>query len=364
MTVVLFIVILAVLVFVHELGHFSLAKLFGIRVDEFALGFPPRIISKKIGETLYALNIVPFGGYVKIFGEEAIDVLPDSPDRARSFIAKNRAVQALVLLGGILMNIIFAWVLLSLVFMTGAPVSTEQYVGAHLENERLLIVDVLPLSPADVAGIKAGDAILNMSASSDDRLSSVSIKNVQEFIAAHESKTLTINLKRSGQDLSLEVTPKKGVVSAVAGIGISMDQVGTLKLPFFSALWEGGKRTIDLFLVIAQAIGVFLYQVVTGHADFSQVSGPVGIAVMVGSATSLGFFYLISFTAIISLNLAVINVIPFPALDGGRLFFVLIEALIRRPLPPKVTRTLNAVGFGLLLLLLVLITYKDIVHLL
>src|SRR3989344_1139596 len=160
MTVLLFIVILGVLVFVHEFGHFIIAKRSGIRVDEFAIGFPPRIVSKKFGETNYALNLIPFGGYVKIHGEDPADPSADSmADNSRSFSSKNRAIQTLVLLGGISMNFIFAWLLISGLFIFGMTVSSSDYPGQSLQNERLMIVDVFAESPAVQAGLRPGDSI-------------------------------------------------------------------------------------------------------------------------------------------------------------------------------------------------------------
>jgi len=362
-TILLFIVILGVLVFAHELGHFSLAKWFGIRVDEFAIGFPPRIISKKVGETEYSINLIPLGGYVKIYGEDMLDHSADlDPDASRSLTAKNRFKQALVLVGGITANILFAWVLLSIVFMVGAPVSKEQYTGTPLHNEQLMVLSVLADSPAGHAGLQEGDVILEVSAGTEV-VTKPSVKEVQGFIASHEGKAIMVNIIRKDAPLSLSVVPQAGIVNDRAAIGISMDEVGTLKLSFFPALLEGAKRTIDLFILVAQSIGIFFYQMFSFQADFSQISGPVGIATMVGNAQALGWFYLISFTALISLNLAVINLIPFPALDGGRLFFLLIETVIRRPLPVKFVRYANGIGFMILIGLLILVTYKDVMHL-
>ena len=363
LTIFIFIVILALLVFVHELGHFLLAEAFGIRVDEFALGFPPRIISKQFGETKYSLNLVPFGGYVKIFGEEASDVRAESPDRSRSLVQKNRAIQATVLVGGVIGNIIFAWILLSLSFMTGAPVSTEQYSGAALESTRLLIINVLPNSPADQSGMKAGDVIRSLYSESGEIIAPTT-EAVQQFISAREGKEITFELEHGSETRSIVVIPKQGVIGQKAGIGISMDLIGTLKLSLFPALAEGGKRTIDLSIAIVKALSEFFYQAFTWQANLAEITGPVGIAVLVGSAQALGFFYLVSFTAIISLNLAIINLLPFPALDGGRLFFVMIESVVRRPLNARFQRVANSIGLMVLLILLVVITYKDVVHLL
>ncbi|HEY4499153.1 MAG TPA: RIP metalloprotease RseP [Candidatus Paceibacterota bacterium] len=363
MSIILFIVILGVLVFVHELGHFLVAKRFGIRVDEFAIGFPPRVVSRKVGETEYSLNLVPIGGYVKIFGEDILSPAPDDSDRSRSFVAKNRAIQASVLLAGVFANVLFAWMLLSAVFMIGATVSKEQYASVVLTDERLLVVAVLDQSPAARAGIKSGDVIRYIRAESGG-LSAPTIDEVQRFIGEREGNELVLGVERKSEKREVHMTPVSGIIQDTVGIGISMDTVGTLRLSFFRALAEGTRRTSDLFIATVQGLWDFLYRIVSFNADFSTVAGPVGIAVLVSDAQTLGWFYLVSFTAIISLNLAVINLIPFPALDGGRLFFVIIEAIIRRPLPQRLVRVLNTTGFMLLLVLLVFVTYKDILRLL
>ena len=324
MTVLLFIVILGVLVFVHEFGHFIVAKRSGIRVDEFAIGFPPRIISKKFGETNYALNLIPFGGYVKIHGEDPADPsAATTTDDVRSFSSKNRAIQALVLLGGISMNFIFAWLLISGLFIFGMMVSSSDYPGQSLENERLMIVDVFAESPAAQAGFRPGDSIRALT-NTKGVSAPITLPTVQDFIAAHDGGELAVEVLRGGEITQIKVVPKQGVVTDVAGIGVSLDTVGELELSLISAFIEGAVRMWDLTRLTAVAIAGFLYDAVTFKADLSSISGPVGIARFVGDAWSLGWFYLISFTALISINLAVINLIPFPALDGGRLLFVAI----------------------------------------
>jgi len=360
-SIILFIVILGVLVFVHELGHFLVAKRAGIRVDEFAIGFPPRIISRKVGETVYSINLIPFGGYVKIYGEDMLDVPADDKSRQRSFVGKNRGVQALVLVAGIVANIIFAWALISLTFMTGAPVSSTDYEGIALQDERIMVVSVFEASPAEIADIKAGDVVRFIADGAGEKRD-LDIEGIQQFVASHEGKSITLGIERKGEAYEISVVPAKGVVGEEAGIGISMDEVGTLKLSFFSAFLEGAKRTYSFLMLTAQGLWDFLYRLVIFNADFSQISGPVGIATLVGEAQSLGLFYVLTFTAIISLNLAVINLVPFPALDGGRLLFVIIESVIRRSLPAKFLHWINAAGFILLLALLLFVTYKDILR--
>ncbi len=347
MTVILFLIVLAVLIFVHELGHFLVARWCGIRVDEFALGFGPKLWSKQVGETKYALNLIPFGGYVKIFGENPDDDSISGPDKARSFVHKPKWQQVLVLVAGVVFNFIFAWILISAAFMAGVPASLESYpeYAGRMQNPHIAITYVEPKSPAEIAGLKPGDTITEYT----------SVADVQAAINASQDKGVIIGGKT--------VTAKEGIVEGKYAIGISMDNVGTLRLPIHLALYEGTRFTGHMMKEITIGLGTLVVALFQGSSSvLSSVTGPVGIAGMVGDAAGLGFTYLMMFTALISINLGVLNLVPFPALDGGRILFVIIEAIIRRPIKPVVANAFNTVGFALLILLMVVVTYKDIVR--
>lgn len=362
MTVIIFIIALAILVFVHELGHFTVAKLSGIRVDEFGLGFPPKIIGVKKGETTYSLNAIPFGGFVKIFGEDPDQESIAGADSARSFVNKPKYIQALVLIAGIAFNIIFAWLIISLGLMIGMPVPDGYSSFTPITHSQVTITSVNANSPAHKAGLQTGDKIDALQ-SGKDTITKPSADAVSPFISNHANDDIAVTYTRRDVTNTVHVVPATGIVADHAAIGISLEDLGILKLPFFSALFEGGKLTYYLVKNTAVGLAQFLYQAVTGHAQFSDVTGPVGIAGLVGDARKLGFVYLLSFIAFISINLAVINLIPFPALDGGRLLFVLIEKIKGSVINPKIANTINLVGFGLLLLLMLVVTYHDIVKL-
>ncbi|HEY0908449.1 MAG TPA: site-2 protease family protein [Candidatus Paceibacterota bacterium] len=367
MYIVLFFVILAVLVLVHEFGHFYAAKKSGVRVDEFGLGFPPKLWSKKWNGTEYSLNAVPFGGFVKIFGENPDEESISGPDSARSFVKKPKWIQVIILAAGIIMNVVFAWLLFSIAFMSGMTMGVSESVSKYITESHVIIVDTLPNSPSARAGLLSGDEILSFSTASSTAVSgraTSTASTVEAFqMAAKNSngKPIGLEIMRLTGNKYIEVVPEKGVTGDNYAIGISMDMVGKAKLPFFMAFWEGAKLTYTMFGNIAGGIATLIKDAVVGDADVSQLSGPVGIARLVGDAAKFGFVYLLSFTAFISLNLAVLNLVPFPALDGGRILFVIIEAIIRRPISPKVANTLNAVGFCLLILFMLFVTYKDIV---
>lgn len=361
MSIIIFLIILAVLIFVHELGHFLVAKKSGIRVDEFAIGFPPKIFSWQRGETKYSLNLIPFGGFVKIFGENPDEESISGPDSARSFINKNRAIQAGVLVAGIVFNLLFAWVLISGSLSLGLNTSVSGY-EQYATDAKILVVSVLPESPAAKAGLQAGDKISAFSIGGKS-LQKLTVPEAQNFIFSSKGAPIQIQATRGLETLDLTVVPEAGIVADKVAIGISLDLVGTLRLPIHKAIWEGAKITVNLTKATAVGLATFVYQIFAGSADFSQVAGPVGIVGLVGGAAKSGLSYLLTFTAFISINLAVINLVPFPALDGGRLLFVAIEAFRRKNINPQIANVVNGIGFALLILLMVVVTFKDIAKL-
>ncbi|MDO8492745.1 MAG: site-2 protease family protein [bacterium] len=362
MNLILFILILGLLVLAHEFGHFVVAKFFKIRVDEFAIGFPPKIFKWKKGETTYSVNWLPIGGFVKIFGENPDDENTNGPDRKRSFVHKPRFIQALVLVAGVAMNVLLAWVFFATAIMIGLPAPGGYAGDKQLTNASTAILEVLPNSPAEKAGFVSGDKILAME-SGKDKLGNIDIEKVQEFIGAHGSEDIAISINRKGEQTIIHATPITGVVSNKPALGISLGQVGVLKLSFWKAISEAGKITVYMFGAVAIGLFELLKSAIVGQADLSQIAGPVGIVGLVGDASHIGFAYLLGFVAMISVNLAVINLLPFPALDGGRLLFVAIESIIRRRIKPVIANTLNTVGFALLITLMVVITYHDIIKL-
>jgi regulator of sigma E protease len=216
-------------------------------------------------------------------------------------------------------------------------------------------------SPAESAGLKSGDEITLVSAGS--KLSELSPEGVSEFIAGNGDEEITIAYARGEQEGSVLVNPAEGIIEDRKAVGISMDTVGIVSLPVHEALWEGGKTTANLTKLVAVGLGQFVYNAFTGASDFSELTGPVGIVGLVGDASDLGFIYLLSFTAFISINLAVINLVPFPALDGGRLLIVIIEAIKRSAISPKFSNALNAIGFFILIGLMVVVTIQDVLKL-
>ncbi|MDQ3244912.1 MAG: RIP metalloprotease RseP [bacterium] len=361
MNILIFIVILLVLVLVHEWGHFFTAKKFGIRVDEFGFGFPPKIYGKKIGETEYSLNLLPIGGFVKIFGENPDDENTNGPDKDRSFVHKPRWQQAIVLFAGIFMNFVLAWVLFSISFMSGLPTSVRSDMREFIQGDtHLVVISVLENSSAEKAGLKSGDKIVHVE-SEGVVLEDINPETFREFVGNKGGKNVAISyLEKDNIEKNIIVVPeiKEGIDKAL--IGISMDELGVVKFPFGKAIVEGFK--MNFIMIKATMVGLYHFIVdgISGRGSLASVSGPVGLVGVVGDAYKFGFVYLLSFAALISINLGVINLVPFPALDGGRLLFLLIEKIKGSRISPKFANIANAIGFFVLIGLMVLVTYHDI----
>ncbi|MCX6786692.1 MAG: M50 family metallopeptidase [Candidatus Kaiserbacteria bacterium] len=372
MSILIFIVSIVVLIVVHEFGHFVAAKLSKMRVDEFGLGYPPRAaVVGKIGRTILSLNWLPLGGFVKIFGEDPSTELgaggaeSDIPSKARdSFSSKTRLAQAIVLIAGIAMNLLFAFVLITSALIAGTPraLSENEIVGAR--NTELAIASVLPGTPAARAGLIPGDIIL----SAEDGHYAFSGANPVEFTKfvtnGKGNATIALSVRHErGKEETLFVRPVTGVVTSDPSrpaLGVEVATIGVMPLSLFQAIPEGASLTWSAIKLTATGLLHFFSSIFTLSADFSQVAGPVGIVGIVGAEAAHGFGNLFSIMAIISINLALINLIPIPALDGGRLLFVIIESIIRRPIKASIARSVNSIGFIFLILLMLVVTAHDI----
>jgi regulator of sigma E protease len=368
MTIILFLLILGVLVFVHELGHFAMAKFFGIRVDEFGMGFPPR--AKKLfsrNGTDYTLNWIPFGGFVKIYGEDSLENGKSDPDYHRSMVAKPWWQQILVLVAGVTMNILLAWILFSISFMIGAPTALSGVNDKNqVKNPQLTVLQVMPKSPAETAGLVAGDKIIKIE-SLDVVLSGNEITpdNFTKTIRSMPANTpVHLQIQKTNKTISdLLIIPQNGLTGDYPAIGVSIDQVGMYQEGFISSFKSGAINTWHVTKQTGQAFIKLIHDAVLGKADTKSLTGPVGLVSVVGDAQKVGAVYVIMLTAMISINLAVLNLIPFPALDGGRVAIVLIEAIIRRKINSKIVGWVNGVGFMLLLVLMLFVTVKDVIKL-
>lgn len=355
MSVLLFLAVLFVLILVHELGHFMVAKWSGMKVEEFGIGFPPKLWGIKKGETEYTLNLLPIGGFVKITGENAEDI-----SDPRSFVNKNRLLQTAVLVAGVTMNVLFAWVLFIAIGMIGSPAVVEE--GAAGPEAKLLITEILPDSPAAEAGIPAGVTIVSLTAG-DEFVAELKPSTFSAFVSGHAGEPMTLTYQSGGENKSVVLESNTGVLEGESdrpAIGIALSLVENVKKSFLTSVVDATKITGNALVAITVGVSSLLFGVFTFSADLSQVAGPVGIVGLVDEAASFGLVALLSFTAFISLNLAVINLLPIPALDGGRLLFVVIEAIIHRPINPIWMARVNYFGFAFLILLMVAVTFSDV----
>lgn len=349
--IIVFVVILSLLILVHELGHFLTARKFGIAVEEFGMGLPPRLFGVKKKGTIFSLNWIPLGGFVRIKGEQG-----EHPKDHDSFMNHPIWQRGIVLSAGVIMNVVFAMVLLSFGFMVGAPqiLDDRDLPGsASVRDQQIQIAQVIPGMPADKVDIKLGDKLLNI-----DNQPAVSIEQVQNYISKRPNQIITLAVERDEEVLINTLQPttqdEKGV------IGVELITTGVVSYPVYQAVWFGVTNTFWLLKEIILAFGEIIADLFTGEKIGIDVSGPVGIAIITAEVTKLGIIYLIQFAALLSINLAIINFIPFPALDGGRFLFLIIEKVKGRAINQQIEAWLHNIGFALLMLLIIVITYRDI----
>jgi len=350
LTIVIFFIILGIIVFVHELGHFYTARKLGIGVEEFGFGFPPRIFGIKRNGVTYSLNWIPIGGFVKIKGESGDNNDPDS------FISAPIWKRAIVLFAGVFMNFLLACVILSIGFGIGMPSAVDGVVdNATIRDRKIQIIEVYPGSPAHNSGIKVGDYLVSF----DNNIFTNSTDAIN-YIYENQNNNINVAFTSAGENKTIELKPEilEGVTDKKV-LGILLVDTGIVSYPWYKAPIHGFKSGINLTIAIGEAFYHFLGGLFQGEGA-KDVSGPIGVAVFTGRAVSMGFSYILQFMALLSINLAIINIFPFPALDGGRLIFLLVEKIRRKPNNQKIEAIVHNIGFGLLMLLMVLVTYKDI----
>jgi regulator of sigma E protease len=370
LTIITFVIVLGFLVFVHELGHFITARKTGTKAEEFGMGLPPRIFglrrradnpkkwewvgpktkAEETKHTIYSLNWLPIGGFLKIKGENDDEIGSDS------FSVKSAGQRSLMLGAGVIMNFIFAAVILSIAFMVGFPSVLDNEVDlAKVKNRQVQIASILPDSPADQAAIQAGDIILGL-----DELVPEEIDQVQSFVSSHENQPISVQLRRGREVVSVSVTPEYIEETEKPALGVGLLEIGTVRYPIHEAIWRGVSGTVTVTIEIFKVIGRLIGTAFAGGEVEEQIAGPVGIAVLTGQFIDLGLVYVLQFAALLSINLAIINILPFPALDGGRILFIVIEKLRGRPVSKKIESIVHTTGFALLILLIIFVTYKDI----
>ncbi len=357
LTLIIVFISFVVLIILHELGHFLMAKKFGVRVEEFGLGFPPRLFGKKFGETVYSINLLPFGGFVKIYGQE------ESVDHPRSFSTKPIYQRALIILGGVISFWIISAILLSVVMAIGVPTMIEDEENHNLVNPKVQITAVAPDSPAEKAELKIGDIIRELKFQ-EEQLKIDKVGQVQEFTQAYKGGEIILTIQRGEETFDISLIPRVSPPENEGPMGIALARTALKSYPWYQAPVRGIIATGNLTLITVMGWGKLIASLFQGKGVPSgiEVRGPVGIFELFIIVKGLGISYFLQFIAMISVSLALINILPIPALDGGWLLFLAIEKLKGRPLNQKIVRNVSLIFFFLLIALMILVIIKDIMR--
>lgn len=356
-TAIIFLIVISVLIFVHEFGHFVFAKRAGMKVEEFGFGFPPRLFGIKRDETVYSINLIPFGGFVKILGEEG-----GHENEPRSFSAKPILARLSVVVAGVTMNFLLAVFLLMLGNFLGLRIGLiDENLASNAKNKQVQIIQVVENSPAKTADLRLLDEIVGFK--KDGIIENVSTtKEVQDFVLENAGVKSVILIKRAGQTLEKEILPRKNPPEGQGALGISLALTGVVSYPWYESVWRGVYDAVMLTINTILGYWLLIKTLLIKGKLMADVSGPIGIATMTGQAARIGLNYLIQFVAMISINLAVLNIIPFPALDGGRALTLIVEKIKGSPVNRKIENLVNTAGFVLLIALMIYVTIKDISH--
>ena len=350
LTLILIILVISLLILVHEWGHFYSARKLGVRVEEFGFGFPPRIMSRVKNGIRYSINLFPLGGFVKIFGEHG-----EGEEDKASFISRPIWQRFIILAAGVFMNAALAWALFSIGSALGVPqIAGEEAIGVPVS-----VVGVLPGSPAEQAGIKFGDEVLEMR-SSDISLRVESEKDVRDFTLAYRGENITVVVNRRSEIHEIKVTPRTQVPENEGPLGVALGRLVVKKVSWYLAPVEGIRMLARSGILTLQGFFMISKELIFEGKTSVAVSGPVGIFSFAQDSRALGVSFFLQFMGILSVNLAILNFLPIPALDGGRVLFLLIEKIRGRRINPAAENVIHTIGFVLLILLMILVTYKDI----
>lgn len=346
---------LSILVLVHEFGHFLMAKKMGVKVEEFGIGLPPRVFGIKKGETIYSVNLLPIGGFVKLFGEEYDELSHKNKfkkDKNRTFVNKKPWQKTLIVLGGVIGNFLLGWLIFSFLVTQGVPVPTN----------KVIVEKVTRNSPAYTAGLQEKDVIKKIifDKNSIELTTASALIDETKKYAGREIKLL---VQRGERQLVVNLTPRVSPPKGEGPLGIAITSFAEKKYPWYTAPYYGLIEAFSITYKIASELGKMLFGFITFHKQKVDVAGPIGIANLAGQAIKFGRNAFLEFLALLSLNLAIMNVLPFPALDGGRLVFVLYEGFTKKKPNKNFEKYTNLIGFMILLSLAALITVNDIIKL-
>lgn len=355
LTAITFLVILTVLVLIHELGHFLVAKAIGVHVEEFGMGLPPRIWGKKFGGTIYSINSLPIGGFVRLAGEDAESGEQHkgkNMKRTEYFWARSKKERAAILVAGVFMNFAMAVAITAGLLMYGVR---EPSGKVHVER-------ISVGSPAEKAGLKNGDVLVSIS-SAEKYVKLTTPDELITFVNDHKGKDVSFVVERQGEQMSVTAVPRTEVPKGEGPLGVAISDLELKKYPVSEA--PGKALTINIFRARDMLVGLgeTVWKLVTFQKLTADVAGPIGIAQVTGQAVKFGWAAVLEFASILSLNLAVLNVLPIPALDGGRLAFVFLEKILGKKVRPAFEKSTHQIGMIILLGLIFLVSINDILRL-
>jgi regulator of sigma E protease len=346
---------LIALMIIHEFGHFIIAKKFGVKVEEFGIGYPPRVFGKKFGETLYSVNLLPLGAFVKIYGEEG-DI-----DDYRSFSNLKIWKRVLIIIGGVVAFWIASIILFSVVFAIGADIPVGDQDIPDLTNMRVQVISTSLDSPAQSAGLVSGDTLLAFKFEGTETKIN-KIKDVQDFTKETAGKEITLVVERQGQVIEKSLTPRVEVPEGQGALGIGLERVGTLinKYPWYQAPIKGTLYTGEITIKAVQGLFKVFTDLFKGRGvpEGAALAGPIGITIFLANAVSFGPGFFLYFIASISVFVAIFNLFPIPALDGGKLIFLTLEKIKGRPISAKVEQNITVVFFFLLIAMSIFVTIR------
>lgn len=355
LTLVIALFSLIALMVIHEFGHFIIAKKFGIKVEEFGIGYPPRLFGKRFGETLYSINWLPLGAFVKIYGEEG-DV-----DDYRSFSNLKIWKRVLIIIGGVAAFWIASIILFSIVFAIGADIPIGDQDIAELTNTKVKIISVSPESPAQLAGLTTGDSILSFK-SGDTETKINKIKEVQDYTKEKAGQQVILVIERQGKTIETPLTLRAETPEGQGVLGVGLERIGTLikKYPWYQAPIKGIIYTGEITITSVQGLFVVFADLFKGKGvpEGAALAGPIGITIFLANAVSFGPGFFLYFIASISVFVAIFNLFPIPALDGGKLIFLAIEKIKGKPVSTRVEQNITIVFFFLLIAMSIFVTIK------
>jgi regulator of sigma E protease len=359
-TIITFILVLSILIFVHELGHFLMARAIGVHVEEFGFGLPPRIWGKKVGKTIYSLNYLPIGGFVKLAGED--DEEEGSHDlhglkQKEYFWARSKKERSAILIAGVTMNFLLAVIITFFLLVS----------GVQEPSGKVRLDGIAAGSPAAAAGLQKNDVVISLkSAITTDTKPAYLVHTPDELISqakqlAGQPTLLTVS--RNGQTFNVVLTPRKSPPKGEGAMGVAISDLVLHKYSIIEAPTKSVQINLERAYLMLAGIVDTVAKLVTFRNVGADVAGPIGIAQVTGQAVKFGFKAVIEFMSLLSLNLAVLNILPIPALDGGRLLFVFIEKVIGRKVRPAFEKQTHQIGMLILLALVALVSVNDILRL-